>query len=301
MAHFWQINDMGLRPSILPGVNRLIWITNATIAGIVLASSVIGPFQISWHTFSKPAAASILLFGIGWFYDVVRKQRQIAAALIGTSQFAVFTTAAAPLSYVAASAARPLWDANFLAWDRGLGLDWSALLESQNAHPIFHSILALAYLSFTIQMSIAILALAWVNQLARLQLLILTFITVTIITIIVSAIMPAQGVWGHLQLSSIDYPSIKPITQHLHLSIFQGLREGTNRLLLAEGTEGIITFPSLHAALHRPAARPWLSAAPLRSIRLTVSAVRLNGNALTPEHSRCWKTELLDIASSGAQ
>jgi membrane-associated phospholipid phosphatase len=62
-------------------------------------------------------------------------------------------------------------------------------------------------------------------------------------------VIPAQGVWGYLHLSALDSPAIVPTTRDLHLPIFFGLRDGTFRHLVAEGAEGIITFPSLHAAL----------------------------------------------------
>jgi len=61
--------------------------------------------------------------------------------------------------------------------------------------------------------------------------------------------MPAQGVWGYLHLSALDSPAIVPITRDLPLPVFFGLRDGTFRQLVAEGAEGIISFPSLHAAL----------------------------------------------------
>ena len=36
---------------------------------------------------------------------------------------------------------------------------------------------------------------------------------------------------------------------HSSWPVFLGLRDGTVRMLAAAGAEGIITFPSLHAAL----------------------------------------------------
>ncbi len=60
--------------------------------------------------------------------------------------------------------------------------------------------------------------------------------------------MPAQGVWGHMGLSAGHY-TISPVTRELHLAIFHGLRDGTFRNLVAQGAEGIITFPSLHTAV----------------------------------------------------
>src|SRR5205823_13317355 len=76
-----------------------------------------------------------------------------------------------------------------------------------------------------------------------------SFMLLTLVTIAISTVMPAQGVWGYLHLSALDSPAIVPTTRELHLPVFFGLREGTFRHLVAEGAEGIISFPSLHAAL----------------------------------------------------
>jgi membrane-associated phospholipid phosphatase len=56
-------------------------------------------------------------------------------------------------------------------------------------------------------------------------------------------------VWGYLHLTQADYPAIIPVAQETHLPIFHGLRDGTFRALTAMTAEGIITFPSFHAAL----------------------------------------------------
>ncbi|MGY3080923.1 membrane-associated phospholipid phosphatase [Bradyrhizobium sp. LM6.10] len=52
-----------------------------------------------------------------------------------------------------------------------------------------------------------------------------------------------------MHLSIVDSPAIVPVTRDLPLPVFFGLRDGTFRHLIAEGAEGIISFPSLHAAL----------------------------------------------------
>ena len=59
-----------------------------------------------------------------------------------------------------------------------------------------------------------------------------------LLCIAVSALLPAEGVWGYYKLTAADHAAIVPATRELHLPIFHGLN-----------SEGIITFPSFHAAL----------------------------------------------------
>jgi len=61
-----------------------------------------------------------------------------------------------------------------------------------------------------------------------------------------SALVPAEGAWLHYGLKAGQ--SVMP-SSHTSWPVFLGLRDGSYRLVMAVGSEGIITFPSLHAAL----------------------------------------------------
>jgi membrane-associated phospholipid phosphatase len=231
----------------LQRADRVIWGMIVLTTGMVLAACIFGSFRLAWGSFAGVAIASLLLGMAGRYYSR-RKDARPATALLCTAQFALFPAVAAPLSYVAASAGRPLCDETYAAWDRALGLDWMSWLAAMNHHVDLHSVLAIAYSSFMPQAAIVIVALSLTGHLLRLRLYILSFILAALVTIAVSAVMPAQGVWGHLQLSLANSPSISPVTRELHLAVFHGLRDGSFRDLVAHGAEGIITFPSLHTA-----------------------------------------------------
>jgi membrane-associated phospholipid phosphatase len=265
MTHFWQELRSGFgltadrarasssRTNIekdgLARADRLIWAAIAATATMVLAASLIGSFQIRLVSFITAGIACSLLIAAGWFYRTTRKDPLAAAALTSTAQIITFAMAGAPLSYIAASAALPLWDTTFMAWDRHLGFNWLGLLAFMNAHPVLHLVFAFAYSSFALQTTVVAIALAVTGHSLRLRVFIMSFVFATLVTIAISAIMPAQGAWGHLHLSGQDYPAIAPVTQSLHLPVFHGLRDGTLRRLVGDGAEGIITFPSLHTAL----------------------------------------------------
>ena len=124
-----------------------------------------------------------------------------------------------------------------------------ALLGWMNAHPALHSIFALAYGSFAPQTIVALMALAMTGHSHRIRQFMLTFILTALVTIAVSAFLPAQGAWAHYAVTPADHSAIAPVTRELHLAIFHGLRSGSFHLLTGINSEGIITFPSLHAAV----------------------------------------------------
>ncbi len=235
--------------NIIRRLDATIWGLIFVAASIDLIATWAGRFLISWGSFIKPIVAVISLTAAGWFYRQIRPDAKLAGALIGTAQIVAFAAVAAPLSYIAASVAWPLQDATFAEWDRQIGFEWLSVLAVLNAHPLLHAVFAYAYASFSLQAMTVLMVLAHTSNQMRSRLFVLTFVAVTIIVIAVSAFMPAQGVWGSLGLSPADYSSITPVTQSQHLPVFTGIRSGTFRLLSADGAEGIITFPSLHAAL----------------------------------------------------
>lgn len=238
-----------LRLDRLKQADRVLWFVIAAMAGSVLLAAMLGPFQIEWMTFSKPALVASLLALGSWFYATVRKDAALADALTSAAQIIAFAAVAAPVSYVSASAAFPLWDGELMALDRRMGLDWMSWLDAMNAAPFLHRVLALAYASFAVQATAIVVVLAAAGHALRLRVFMLSFALTTLVTIGVSTVMPAQGVWGHLHLSAVNSPAIVPVTRDLPLPVFFGLRDGTFVHLVAEGAEGIISFPSLHAAL----------------------------------------------------
>ena len=228
-------------------LDRLIWGIVATVAIIVFAASLLSDFRIVWRTFAIPALGCALLLAGGWFYSLRRPDARLASAFLCTAQVASFTAVAAPLSYIAASANLPLYDHGLDAIDRALGFDWKALLAIMNASPRTHAVLLWAYLSLALQMTAVVLCLASIGRFLWLRIYILAFFCAAFISIAISAILPAAGVWPYYALSA-DSSHILPAVS-TSWPVFYGLRDGTFRLLMADGAEGIITFPSLHSAL----------------------------------------------------
>lgn len=225
-----------------------IWLCIAVVAATVLAAGLFGRHHINWLSFAVPAFAATALCGGAAFYARTRRDIRLAAALVGTAQLLAFAAVAAPLSYVAASLGGAFHDSAFDAFDRALGLDWHAWLAWMNAHPTMHKFFYAAYSSFTIQASATILVLGFSGRLVQLRLFMLAFAILTLITIAGSALWPAEGVWGYHHITPAQHPDILPATREMHLPILQELRNGNRLMLQASGAEGIITFPSLHAA-----------------------------------------------------
>ena len=228
-------------------LDGIIWALVAAVAGLELLAVAFDGFTLVLHSYAAPGVTCLLLLLAARYYGGRRKDPNLASALECTAQVAAFAAVAAPLSYVAASFGFPLYDAAFDSMDRALGFDWRALLELMQRWPEFHLAMRAIYISLTLQMTAVVLLLGFTGRLAWLRVYTLAFIFSALATIAISAVLPAEGVWLHYGLHSSD-PSIVPVSSS-SWPVFLGLRDGTFRQMMAVGAEGIITFPSLHAAL----------------------------------------------------
>jgi membrane-associated phospholipid phosphatase len=229
-------------------LDRLIWAAIAAMAAIVLAAPFLSSFSIKWPTFTAPLGAAAALTAVAWFYRRWRPDERLASGAENTAQLITFAAVGAPLSYLAASANLPLQDQMLDAFDHTLHLDWRGLLAWMNASPATYAVLHPLYMSLTLQMTTAALGLAFTGRLLRLRVYLLAFILAALITIAISALLPAAGAWPYYGLTAADSPHITPAVS-TSWPVFYGLRDGSFRTLVAIGSEGIISFPSLHASL----------------------------------------------------
>jgi len=226
-----------------------IWATIGLIGLVMVGATFITPLRIEWRSFWAPVACALLIAAAGWFYRSVRNEPRLAAVLNSTAQIIAFAAVGAPLSYLAARAGFPMQDALFDCWDREwLHLDWTSLMQMIAARPNLRLVLLLAYSSFAVQTVTTVFALGVAGRLASLKTFIAAFISTTLVTIAISAVLPAVGPWVFLDLHSDMANGFLP-TSSTSWPVFLGLRDGTFHTINGMNSEGIITFPSLHAAL----------------------------------------------------
>jgi len=233
---------------ILRRFDKIIWGVISLLGTIILLAPMFTDFQIVWRTFILVLLASSTLSAGSWFYLAKRYDPRLSSALGAAAQILAFCALGTPLSYLAARVGFPLQDLAFDAADKALGFNWIALHAWLNAQPATYEVLRAIYLSIAVQATIVILCLAFVGRLVWLRGFVLTFMCTAIITIVISAVLPAEGVWSHYGFTADASSSVIPASS-TSWPIFHGIRDGTYRQLVAQGAEGIITFPSLHAAL----------------------------------------------------
>ncbi|WP_076858782.1 phosphatase PAP2 family protein [Bradyrhizobium mercantei] len=259
---------------------QLNWILIAAILAVFLCALLLTDFRVR-------ASGYLIVAGVAGFHAAFgyRNMRsassdpRVYATLSVLPQIVLIAVLVASLGYIAASANLPMQDANLLAFDRLLGLDFRAYLDFVNDRPALIGVLARTYNSIWAQLFGVLILLSMVGQCRRAAELVLAFTTGLIVTTGISTLVPATGVYGTLGLLPADYSHIDPSVYYDTLRELPLVRNGTTRLLDAFELGPLLTFPSFHAvsaALYMWACWPirWL-----RGVGLIWNAVML---AATP-------------------
>jgi hypothetical protein len=177
-----------------------------------------------------------------------RQDPQIVFALGATAQIVLLTMLATPLTYVAASFSFPLQDANLFAIDRALGIDGRAYLAFVNDHPLLASWLHSGYGMIRWPIFAIPVILAAARRYRRLQEFILAFTLALTVTTVISAFVPALGIFSLLGEGAAAYPNVSAPAYAESLREMPQVRDGSLRHLELLGLKGLVTFPSFHTA-----------------------------------------------------
>jgi hypothetical protein len=213
-----------------------------------------------------------------------RRDPQVMFVLGGTAQIVLITVVMTPLTYVAASTNLPMQDASLLAIDRKLGLDWAAYVGFVDNHPALAALLNYGYTMIRWPIFAIPVVLAATRRYRRIEEFIFAFGMALVATTIISALVPANGVYAQVGL---DPASLKHINPQPYLDQVRDLpptREGVLRHLALLGLGGIVTFPSFHAA--SAALYTWAlwAVRGLRPIVIVVNGVMLAATPLNGGH-----------------
>ncbi|CAN5304215.1 phosphatase PAP2 family protein [soil metagenome] len=241
----------------------LVWLSFSSVS--VLPLSLLGPLAVA----GAMAAAA-------WYYRDRRGELKLADAIECTGQMTAFMGVGALLSYLMATLGFPLQDAAFQAADRSLGLDWLVYLKAVDARPWLGALFALAYASFLPQVLILIVLLCFTGRGEVARIMVLAMMLAGAVTIFISGFAPAMAMFVHLGLGPADYPNLSPGASFVHVDDMRMLRSGAPFVVDLSKAQGIITFPSYHAALGLLMllggyAHPWLRL-PFVLINLTMIA-----------------------------
>jgi membrane-associated phospholipid phosphatase len=158
--------------------------------------------------------------------------------------FAIMSCLGAVLSYVAMLHSTGFTDATLSHMDVAIGFDWRRADQFVLRHPAFHDLLANAYLTCFWFPFVIWGVLSWIDDGARLYRFLLAFGIALAATDMIFFFFPARA--------AFDYyggGAGLPANARQYGAAIAGLRDGSLTTIDLAHLQGIITFPSFHAAM----------------------------------------------------
>lgn len=173
-------------------------------------------------------------------------------------------------SYLAIFANLPLTDDLLSRWDAALAFDWLGLIHRIDRSPVLVRTLTVAYSAFSPQLFCLPVLLSLAGYGLRAKRTLLSFGLICLASSAIATFFPAIGTFGLYQPT--DLVSIDPANANSFLTQFEAVRSDPAFVLKPITAEGILTFPSVHAAVALLAI--W-AAWPLASLRPFVLALNV--------------------------
>ena len=219
--------------------SQALWAIIAVITGVDVLWA--------WSSGIRVVLSSAVMFGffltvgINLVYTTLRPDRRIAAFAQASAQLLAFTASGAILSYLTVTSRFPLVDRYLAAADAAIGFDWLSMFTWVQNHPVIDRVLGLSYGSGMLQIGTILVVLNIVGQLERVREFIWLFVLTLLIVIPLSWLFPAESAWV--------YFGVTDRADAYHLADFTALRAGHMPEISISQVNGLITFPSFHAAL----------------------------------------------------
>ncbi len=200
-----------------------------------------------WINASAPECLVPAVIIAGTVYFHVRSMHEHGILAV-TGFLAILMTHAlcvAALSYSVQAFAFPLQDDLFISIDRSFGFDWLSFQKKIIEWPVVIFILGLCYSTFFFQLVFTPLFLIALGAASRADRFTLAFMLCGLVTVAVSAVLPATGAAG------LVGPDTESLLLHgaTPLPDLLALRNGTLRTITLAEVGPIISFPSLHCAV----------------------------------------------------
>jgi membrane-associated phospholipid phosphatase len=171
----------------------------------------------------------------------------LLAAIEGAFLICSLGLSLASLSYVGAAFRLPLQDMEIASLDHWLGFDWVNAAQAIDRSPALLTLLDAAYSTFTAQLVLTMVVLLLAGRRRDIDRYLVTFICASLFAEAASMLLPTLGPIATMapDASFARVPTIGRTTADIVLA----LRSGTLRIIDLQALDGIISFPSLHAAV----------------------------------------------------
>ncbi|TIR16167.1 MAG: phosphatase PAP2 family protein [Mesorhizobium sp.] len=222
----------------------LIWVTATAYAVFPCLVALVG-LKVDYGF----VGAFLLLFIFALICGIATKRWPRIRAAIESFLYGVLLVVPIILAvYLAVRLDRPWADDQLKAMDQVLGLDWPALLRFVDDRPYLAQPLNVAYRSFQTQFIWLPIALALSGRVLRSYQMILMYAVIYFIGCVISIWYPALGTYATFDIHPSDLKNIDRTWGYVFLDELKAVKSDPHFVFSLAKAQGIMTFPSLHAA-----------------------------------------------------
>lgn len=152
-------------------------------------------------------------------------------------------------TYLAFKLDLPLADQRLLSMDSAFGVNWPAMILFIDAHPVLANTLNCAYASFPLQLLFLPIILVMTGRPARAYQMVSIYGVLCFFSSLISIWFPAVGTYV---MHNVDPSTLENLDGYLgtqFLNEFNAVRDNADFAFVLQNAAGIITFPSVHAAI----------------------------------------------------
>jgi membrane-associated phospholipid phosphatase len=152
-------------------------------------------------------------------------------------------------TYLAIQQNLPLADEQLAFWDRAIGVDWIALMRWVDAHALVAWIFNKAYRTFSYQLLAWPIVLILCKRSVRAYQMVSAYGLLCFAASAISIWWPAVGTYSYYQFDANTLENIDQTYGYHFLTQFHRVRDEPGFVWSLKESAGILTFPSVHAAV----------------------------------------------------
>ncbi|HEY6633863.1 MAG TPA: phosphatase PAP2 family protein [Rhizobiaceae bacterium] len=219
---------------------------------VALLFTVIGRFWTALGldlrgSLSFLSVAMLLIVAIA--YGRYRQMRECQPVLEVTLLFLSLTFALLPISYIAVRFNLPIADPWLAQMDAMLGFSWKGYVDFVDRFPLIAHGLLLAYTSFGLQLFGLPIYFALAGNASRAFAMVFAYGAIVVVAAFVSIWFPSHGALHHYGYGQADFLNVNTHFATSFLEQFHLTRSSERMTMVFEDAEGLLTFPSVHAAV----------------------------------------------------
>ena len=216
------------------------------LAAIALLASLATKFTFASLPDIMPLVVGVAVLDVlSRLLPQTRFAEAIQTVLYGVLYLVITILCGIIAAYAMQRSAFPLQDRLLANMDAAVGLNWSDYAHWVDRHEQIQRVFRFAYDTIQIQIALPLVVLAFSNRKSDVRVYLLAFSIAFIVTIVISALLPAAGPIGLADRTAFGILQFTGATPLDHL---MRLREA-GALIMTDPPGGIATFPSFHATV----------------------------------------------------